>query len=302
MSSGRWVARWTPKPSAWRRAAVRNLATTPASPSPAPAPSAKPAAELLVGLLVTRAPIVTPAPHPFVTAYHNYRASLSNVQARPVPEPFYFKQGSLAAQRWQAAQTAAADAFAAANDGRRPETFWGNNRALAKPYDTETETVTIHPRDTDAANTAYTDLNRRQDEHLYLALRDETADGAWRLPTTPLRRGSASASSGGAGEHEGETLAAAAQRLLDEELGAKAQRAETWVVGELPVAVQLKDAPAPTFFLKSHLLGGTLVAPSDAPASSAFGWFTAEELASRLPPQTWEAVQHVTSSTAPEAV
>ncbi|TPX37062.1 hypothetical protein SmJEL517_g01119 [Synchytrium microbalum] len=190
-----------------------------------------------VGILLKRDPVITPNPDEFSSSYLNYRHSLENAHSRPFPYEFYFKRGSLQEQRWLDATKGQPN-----DDGIK----------LVKEH--ELASIPVAPRRTiaDEANDTAS-LDRALDRTLYLVLKGEHG---WRLPEGNL--------------NGDELLHQAASRELHTQCG---NGMETWFVGSIPVGHVTRGPNETVFYMKAHILGGTIASTSD----NTVAWLTKEE-------------------------
>ncbi len=134
-------------------------------------------------MLVHRAPLLTPTPHPLEAAYHAYSASLHAALANPAPTDFYFKKGSLLERRFVLAQwEAERERFGARLAGKRPDVgdIPGEEAVVLQHREPEGEGGGEGSGEADR-----TKLERRGDRSVYLVVREKGSD-AWTLPSGPL--------------------------------------------------------------------------------------------------------------------
>lgn len=64
-------------------------------------PSAQPRYTVKAGVLLTRAPLITPDPHPFEKAFHLYQRRLNERLVLPFTQYFYYKRNTQAFEHWR---------------------------------------------------------------------------------------------------------------------------------------------------------------------------------------------------------
>lgn len=149
-------------------AAVRRCLATAAPSSP----------KTHVGILLKRDPVILRSLSEFEHAYYQYREALEQAESRPFSHEFYFKKGSTAEQRWQAAQEAAAAAAERLENGQPP---------LVQPRDEELSGLKRAERITEVDKKGdVRSLDRALDRTLYLVVKRPENEGSWELPAGAL--------------------------------------------------------------------------------------------------------------------
>nr|KAJ3418336.1 54S ribosomal protein L17 mitochondrial [Polyrhizophydium stewartii] len=247
-------------PSAPKEAGSKAAKAAPAAPAAAKAVPGE-HKTVAVGVLLKRNPVVLPELSEFQQAYRAYREAMERDEARPFDSTFYFKKGSVAEQRWLAAQEAAA--------------ALGPDQHLVQPKEEELLKLRTAPRITaaDAAGDVKS-LDRALARSLYLVVQHAAGTQGWRLPQGPV-----------VGE---QLLHEAASERLAEACGSAM---ETWVVGKAPVG-HAKDGNKTVFYMKAHIFSGKIV-PSGEIKDHA--WLTKEELASKLDPAYYAQISGMLS-------
>lgn len=68
---------------------------------PGSLPTLQPKYTIKAGIVLSRAPLITPEPQPFETAYHLYQRRLNERLVLPFTQYFYFKKGTPAFEHWR---------------------------------------------------------------------------------------------------------------------------------------------------------------------------------------------------------
>lgn len=131
---------------------------------------------LFTSLILARAPLLTPTPTSFESAYHSYQARIHRTLSTPFPSEFYFKKGTLLERRFLAEERVRERA--AFGDG-----FDGEEGA-ERLEDVPREEDDVHPlpREHESDRTGdVKDLNRQGERNLYLLVQSKE-DKSWRFP------------------------------------------------------------------------------------------------------------------------
>lgn len=223
-------------------------------------------------MLVHRAPLLTPSPTPFESAYYQYSSSIGFALSNPPPTEFYFKKGSLTERRFTRAQW------------EREAAAFGNRLAGKQPDVGDIpgeEVLSLNHREQEVEQGGdNTRLERRGDRSLYLVVKAK-GEEKWSLPSGPLENA--------------ENLHEAASRNLRETLGLDM---DIWLVTRQPIAL-LKSPAETTFVFKSHILAGQAVPQTSSPIE-AFAWLTKEEIkelfiGQEKTAQQWQQIEAVFS-------
>ncbi|KAL2917964.1 hypothetical protein HK105_202378 [Polyrhizophydium stewartii] len=266
-------------PSAPKEAGSKAAKAAPAAPAAAKAVPGE-HKTVAVGVLLKRNPVVLPELSEFQQAYRAYREAMERDEARPFDSTFYFKKGSVAEQRWLAAQEAAA--------------ALGPDQHLVQPKEEELLKLRTAPRITaaDAAGDVKS-LDRALARSLYLVVQHAAGTQGWRLPQGPVVGEQLLHETRGANacmyapRPPNRTVQAASERLAE----ACGSAMETWVVGKAPVG-HAKDGNKTVFYMKAHIFSGKIV-PSGEIKDHA--WLTKEELASKLDPAYYAQISGMLS-------
>jgi large subunit ribosomal protein L46 len=250
-------------------------------------------ANVLAGLILSRVPVVTPELTDFEKAYYNYQSELERRLMWTFPDYFYFKKGSLAQRRFNAANRGPMHAHKGIYYPRgTPEVQHNRDRRFKQEVviprddsedmsnlfggdggkDSLSRPIVTNPRITEADKTNdTTSLIRKLERTLYLVTK--LPGEQWKFPSFELRKN--------------ETLHRAAIRGLWK-LGG--DNMNTWVVSNTPAAVvrfddgqvvpQTSDNTLREFYIKAHILHGQFVPKKSKNAE--FAWLTKEEVAERV--------------------
>ncbi|KAJ3040340.1 54S ribosomal protein L17 mitochondrial [Rhizophlyctis rosea] len=128
-----------------------------------------------IGILLKRNPILLRPLTPFETTYYTYRQSLSNSESRPFDKDFYFRKGTAALDKWEAAQAQAQK----------------NAERSGQPYvpvqvrEEEMAKVNVASRETEADRSGDVgSLDRALERTVYLVVKGE--GGRWEFPAGPV--------------------------------------------------------------------------------------------------------------------
>lgn len=131
---------------------------------------------LFTSLILARAPLLTPTPTPFESAYYNYQARIHRALSTPFPSEFYFKKGTLLERRFLAEERIRE--HAAFGDGFEGEK--GAERLEDVPN--EEDEIRPLPREHESDRTGdVKDLNRQGERNLYLLVQSKEGK-TWRFP------------------------------------------------------------------------------------------------------------------------
>ncbi|KZT56500.1 hypothetical protein CALCODRAFT_518057 [Calocera cornea HHB12733] len=274
----------TPTARRWQSTEAPAESSSSSSPHPTTpvvvkiGPESKPY-RLLTSVILTRAPILTPEPTPYESAYLAYQRRIARALANPFPEDFYFKKGAIGERR-----------FAIADNEREIAAFGEHARPIKKNIvdiedsGREDDVVQLMDRVSEADRTGdVRSLNRKGDRSLYLLLKT-ARESRWRFPQGQALKG--------------EALHKAAERDLIQECG---RNMHFWIVGRQPVGVFQREGPIKgegdkVFFFKGHIMAGQAVGSTEN--IQDFAWLTMEEIGERLEQSDkayWEAVRYILS-------
>ncbi|WOO78533.1 54S ribosomal protein L17, mitochondrial [Vanrija pseudolonga] len=247
-----------------RQALRRGLATAAASSSTS-------APALTASVLISRAPLLTPTPHPMAKAYWERSSKLRHAFSNPTNTSFYFKQGSLPLRRFLESQY------------ETERGYYGEQIAGKKPelgeVQPEPELVELDRDHWAKADAERGDrsLERAPEEEIYLVVESK---GKWTFPSTPLKTGEA-------------LDEAVTSRIVGVDGSLGGQTLDTWLVTKKPVGVVV-NGEARNFFLRSHILAGEPKLSKDS-GYKTHAWLTAPEVEARLRKQgddkIWESVK-----------
>lgn len=261
----------------------------------------------------------------FESSYYFYQRRLNDRLQLPFTRWFYFKKGTLADQEWKRKQAAAnkynpygprgwADELLAGDSSHISEdngyqylvdtTVTGEEDTLrmaatraeaakeaeakGEPFEHPTEIIAKpFPRisQADLENDTKS-LNRKMSRTLYLLVRKNRDEFAWRFPQSVL-----------VGD---ENLRSGAERTLRESVGINMH---TWFVGSVPIAHRVYDYPwgiidegknggKKVFFMKARILAGQADLADNKFGLNDFKWVTKEEIQSLVSGKYWKAVKH----------
>jgi large subunit ribosomal protein L46 len=168
-----------PRPLRRTLATEANLGVSPeeiSQPSTEPyTPRALPY-KLFTSLVLARAPLLTPTPTPFESAYYSYQARIHRALSTPFPSEFYFKKGTLLERRFLAEERIRERAaFGDGFDGEE-----GAERLEDVP--SEEDEIRPLPREHESDRTGdVKNLNRQGERNLYLLVQSKEGK-SWRFP------------------------------------------------------------------------------------------------------------------------
>ncbi|KAG8902293.1 54S ribosomal protein L17 mitochondrial [Tulasnella sp. 403] len=220
---------------------------------------------LSASVVLNRAPLLTPTPSAFESAYYNYQYKLHRALSTPFPQHFYFKKGTNLQQRFY--------------NEEKDRDKWAFGTGFGKgvrlrlpplPYDKPL------PREHDADRTGdVKSLDRKGERNLYLLLQTKDKGRRWRLP-----QGIAA---------PGEALHVAAGKQLASECG---DEMDTWMVGRQPIGFY--EDSEKVFFFKVHIFSGQVNLNSSNVQD--FAWLTKEEIADRVEEAYWSGIKDMLSN------
>lgn len=227
---------------------------------------------LRVGVLLSRIPIVTPEPVPFMRAYYRYMSELEKRLMWTFNSSFYFKKGSLAERRFLDQQKAplSHDENAIFPDGA-PDLLHNRDRRFKQEIrlapDAQ-EKVREQPRVT-AADTRkdLKSLERKLDQTLYLLI--NTPGKGWQIPSFDVA-------------DQAPSLHHAADVGL-RTLGGEGMN--IWTVSPTPAAV-LEVGDKPQFVIRQHILQGQFQPTQNVD----YAWLAKSEIAERTSPEYYELI------------
>ncbi|KAJ3410602.1 54S ribosomal protein L17 mitochondrial [Chytridiales sp. JEL 0842] len=234
-----------------------------ANPSPSSSATNTTPTKIKVGLLLKRNPVILPTFTPLESTYHTYKTQELSQSSTPFTPSFYFKQGSVAEQRWLAAQKEVG------GTPERPVATRSHSEELAVAVKGLAGRRTKADEDGDEKS-----LDRVLDGNLYLVCE---VDGKWVLPEGKLD-----------GE---ELLHEAASRELVEKFG---EDMEVWPVGKAPVGVHINGAEK-TFYMKHVILSGNPQKGAKSSGVKKYAWLTKDEVKARVPADYWKSIEWMLS-------
>ncbi|CAG8486150.1 105_t:CDS:2 [Paraglomus brasilianum] len=246
---------------------------------------------VVVGVVLSRCPIITRTLHPFEREYYKYQQRLEQARAAPFPVEFYFKKGSIAEKNWLAKESGDGEKKKSKQKKSSESQVESSEIDTSTTYIEETgsggdldEKITIASRETEADRiNDMTSLDRALQRTLYLIVRKPRKEHAWQFPQ------------GGVNTAEGELLHQAAKRELAEECG---ENMDVWFVSRKPIGYCAYDFPAgegdvydgaKVFFLKAHIFAGQ--ARVDNTEIVEFAWVTKQEMQKYVSPQYYSYVK-----------
>ncbi|KAF7359407.1 50S ribosomal subunit L30 [Mycena sanguinolenta] len=246
---------------------------------------------LYTSVILNRAPILTPSPTAFETAFYAYQQRIRRALHNPFPSDFYFKPGSLLEARFNTEERFRERVAWGPNYGKKqkisPEQMAAEQAAIDQMALQEKSDDKLMPRvhPADAARD-YHSLDRKGRRNIYLLIqRVQDGKSVWEFP-----RGQA---------EEGELLHQAAQRELYAHCG---KHMDTWIVARKPIGMYKPPVPATpspalspeaiTFFFKAHIMAGQ-VQPDKS--LKDFAWVTKQEIETRVKRAYWEGIKDMLS-------
>ncbi|KAI8807873.1 hypothetical protein BJ742DRAFT_678587 [Cladochytrium replicatum] len=238
-----------------RPSTARTLATSAESAQPS-------SANIRVGVVLKRDPLTLKEQSPFTRAYYAHRDAQIAKTARPFPADFYFKRGTIAESKYNAAVEEL---------GAKKEGEWVHPFSVLEKVGLQKEELSgLKKRSEVVAENAddVKSLDRSWSEDLFLVVKGPRG---WQFIESAV------------GPEE--LLHEAASRCVQETCGPL----QNWVVGRAPVG-HLKatkgsetfhnpaDYFAKVFFMRSHLLAGQVALKG----YSDYAWLTREQLSSYL--------------------
>lgn len=115
-----------------------------------------PTHRLVAAALLSRLPLILPAPTPFESAYYAYQRRLARALEKPLQTSFFFRPGSQAERTY-------------------------TEERLAEEADPGTPVLTLRPDD--PADHDARSLERRKDRTVYLLVKKNRSEAAWQLRT-----------------------------------------------------------------------------------------------------------------------
>ncbi|CAG8492191.1 1377_t:CDS:2 [Paraglomus occultum] len=247
---------------------------------------------VVVGIVLSRCPIITRNLHPFEREYYKYQQRLEQARAAPFPVEFYFKKGSIAEKNWLAKKAGDGEKKSNSKKSNESKVESSSETNTSTTYTEETgsgsdldeEKITMASRVTEADRiNDMTSLDRALQRTLYLIVRKPRKEHAWQFPQ------------GGVNTAEGELLHQAAKRELAEECG---ENMDVWFVSRKPIGYCAYDFPAgesdvydgaKVFFLKAHIFAGQ--AQVDNKEIVEFAWVTKQEMQQYVTPEYYSYVK-----------
>lgn len=231
---------------------------------------------LKVGVLLSRIPIITPQPSPFMQAYYKYMSGLEKRLMWTFPSYVYFKKGSLAERSFLDNQPSSP---APQKNLVFPKgtPLMQHNRDLNSKQDIrlvvdEEEKVTRQPRQTEAdAKNDFKSLERKIDQTLYLLVKQ--GSGKWRLPAFDVPNDAPSL-------HEAAESGLAAIGGTDMNI---------WTVSRTPAGVIEHSSEKPEFVLRQHILQGLF-----KPAKNVdYAWLERSEIENKVDTEYYKQIEHL---------
>ncbi|RMZ80940.1 hypothetical protein DV737_g2781, partial [Chaetothyriales sp. CBS 132003] len=251
-----------------------------------------------LGIVLSRAPLLTPDAHPFETAYHLYQRRLNERLVLPFTQYLYYKRGT-PKDSWH-------------DEALVGDECGSDQHILEQLVDEEGRSAEFTPRGRDAKTSGLArataaderndtrSLERKLSRTLYLLVKAEQSGkgekgekGGWAFPSGPLLP-----------RQQGkEGLREAAKRVLTETCG---RNMNTWFVGAHPVGHWIrrpwsgsgsgsdseKQAKTEkTFFMKARIFAGQANVQQDAQAYQDFKWLTKEEIKTVVDSSYWSRIQ-----------
>ncbi|KAK9473909.1 mitochondrial 54S ribosomal protein mL46 [Dipodascopsis tothii] len=251
----------------------------------------------MAGTILSRPPIVTPELGAFEKAYYEYQAETEKRLMWTFPHWFYFPRGTLASRQFAEAQPkVTAESLKQQFPHETPDVLLGRDRRAKQEVviperDAEMESeesailyrkIVPNSRETEADRKGdLTSLERRLDRTLYLLVKKDRADNAWKFPATDVNYTAK------------ESILAATERCLEQYGG---ENMDTWVVSRVPAAVYKYKyrggdfTDAKVFYMKSHIFAGQFV-PQQGTDVVEHAWLTKEEIKERVHPEYWASLQ-----------
>lgn len=260
---------------------------------------------IMAGIVVSRAPIVTPELSAFEKAYYKYQDELERRLMWTFPSYYYFKKGSLKERQFNAAQRGPAARQPGVwfsrglpdiqhNRERRekqevviPKQKKGDDNLFSEQNESEDSLgrpIVPNSRKTEADETNNVkSLTRALDRTLYLVVKNGKT-GTWKFPSFNLETRS--------------PLHVAAEEGLRKIGGVNIN---TWTVSNTPAGVvrynnsngsvvgkdQTNESTLREFLIKSHILHGKFVSQSE---DTDYMWLTKQEIAGHVDAGYYEAV------------
>jgi large subunit ribosomal protein L46 len=171
--------------------------------------------------LLSRQPLLTKTLHPLESAYYAHNFRLRHALSNPLPEEFWFKEGSLPLKRWRREEWAfVKETYGDAAAGPQPDA--GLELEAERPVE---EIARDHWEKQDAKRGEQS-LERKPEEEVFCLVQEKK--GGWSLPTVELK--------------EGEALHQAIEnRITGVDGWFDGNGMDTWLVTKKPVAVTQKD-------------------------------------------------------------
>ncbi|RMZ91554.1 hypothetical protein DV736_g1197, partial [Chaetothyriales sp. CBS 134916] len=234
-----------------------------------------------IGIVLSRAPLLTPDTHPFETAYHLYQRRLNERLVLPFTQYLYYKRGTPSFEEWRQRRTARGGVAgrdighynAYSKDSWHDEVLVGdesgsNQRILEQLVDEEGRGAEFTPRGGDVKTSGLTrvtaaderndtrSLERKLSRTLYLLVKAESGKGekgGWAFPSGPL--------------------------LLPPQQAKEGLREAA------------KPKTEKTFFMKARIFAGQANVQQDAQAYQDFKWLTKEEIKTVVDSAYWSRIQ-----------
>ncbi|OMJ28389.1 54S ribosomal protein L17, mitochondrial [Smittium culicis] len=257
------------------------------------------------GLVMVRDPIVTRTPSEFETEYNKYIDFLHYNTSVPFARDFYFKKGSISEKNWMKLDSERSSEWlfdptnstAKSGSGKAAKSSAGKQaneedsvaaqqeQEEAEEEEGAVEQVNLEARITDAdKKNDVRSLERKLDQSLYFLVKyKQTAGvaqaGEWVFPHSALG--------------QDEVLFKGAVRTINEVCG---NNIDSWVVGRGPIGHYIHNSSADTaaknktFFLKAHILAGSIESASADKLVDDYTWATKDEIEKLVKPEYWQGV------------
>lgn len=221
---------------------------------------------LRVGLLLSRTPIITPKPAPFLQAYYKYMSELEKRLMWTFPSFFFFKKGTLTQRKFNELQKGpiARNKNIIFAQGE-PDVHFNRDRRFKQEIilePDEQEKVREQPTVTEAdTKNDIKSLERKIEQTLYLLV-NLKSENKWKLPSFEV-------------PDNARSLHYAADNGL-RSLGGDSMN--TWTVSYTPAAILKSKDNVPEFLIKKHILQGVF----QPDANVEFAWLCKNEIKEKV--------------------
>ncbi|OMJ09248.1 54S ribosomal protein L17, mitochondrial [Smittium culicis] len=251
---------------------------------------------------MVRDPIVTRTPSEFETEYNKYIDFLHYNTSVPFARDFYFKKGSISEKSWMkldserssewlfdpASNTAPAKSSAGKQANQQDSVTVQEEEEEGEDAEGAVEQVKLEARITEAdKKNDVRSLERKLDQSLYFLVKYKQSSGVpqageWVFPHSALA--------------QNEVLFKGAVRTISEVCG---NNIDSWVVGRGPIGHYIHNSSADsapknkTFFLKAHILAGSVESASADKLVDDYTWATKDEIEKLVKPEYWQEVSNM---------